>query len=118
MKTVEEKYKEYLTATDTEKVINGELFYKAVDVSLFRLAGKPTISIILPYKMFFQDSRSKKIMNVDGEVFNIIGPAHCRFTSAEIPQWYTECGNYLIEDFEDPKGDIGYYFKSVKETQI
>lgn len=110
--TVKEKYEQYLSAADKTKVVNNTTFYKAVDIEFLKLQGKDTISIVLPYIIFKDNAGSKLIMNEDGTIFKLKGPAFIRFID-EIPQWYFECGSFLIDEFDCSLEAVGEYFKSI-----
>ncbi len=107
---VQKQYEKYLLSTDTIKVIDGVNFYKVVYVSVLKLCGKDIISTILPYKMFEENVVKSIISDEYGNIFKITGPAHIRFVD-KIPQWYFECGSFLIYEFNCSLDLIEKYFR-------
>ncbi len=116
MKTVEEQYEEYKNAPDKTIVINGVQYFKAVSTEQLTLHGEPVYSLVLPYSMFDRKGNKNRIVDQHGHIFDLAGPTHIHFIG-EIPQWYFECGSFLIRDFDCSETEIGEYFAVISEQK-
>ena len=96
MKTVQEKYEEYLKLSDKTKEIDNIVYYKAVYIDFLKVQNKRIGCIVLPYSIFEGRKGPFLIINDAGTVFEFKGIEHIRFIDG-VPEWYLKCGTFIID---------------------
>ena len=112
MKTIEEKYEEYLqNAKENKMMINGQTFYRIISKDHFNISGRgDTLFITVPYCMFGKN-KIADCKDENGNIVHLIGPAHIKF-SGPIPKWYFESGEFIADGYHF-ENELGEYLSLV-----
>ncbi len=112
---MELKYEAYLVSEDKERLIDGEMYYRAVEVEFFNMSWGPSVFLCLPNKMF-RGKRGNRIRDEYGRCFDLEGPSYYSFGGA-IPEWYFNCMEFWIKGLMDTES-IGRYFCVVDKGDL
>jgi len=103
----EDIYEEYKASDDKEIVIDGETYYKIIDI--YKLVDYNMI--MLPSDIFRW--KSSTLMDEKGNVFKVGAPMHCSFRG-KAPEWYMHTLSFPI--WETKPEEIGSYVRLVEEN--
>ena len=104
---MELKYEVYFASEDKERLIGGEVYYRAVEVELFNMTWGPSVFLCLP-NIMFKGKKGKRIRDEYGRCFDLEGPSFYSF-SGPAPEWYYNCLEFWIKGLVDTN-NIGRYF--------
>ena len=106
------KYESYLNSSDKTKIINGKIYYKAVNICILTIGNEKCYELCLDKEMFGR-GKIECIQDEWGNVLKLSPPAFCSF-GGNIPEWYRNCGLFLIKRSEI-KGTIGKFFTVIEQ---
>ena len=100
-----ELYDEYKNSKDKTVELDGEKYYKIIDVSKFMERN----IIVLPMELFF--TTSKFIKDEKGKIFELGEKVYFSFRGT-IPDWYLETMQLTIDDVDQ----MGNYVRQVERS--
>ncbi len=109
---MDRKYNEYLNSSDRIKMINGMVYYRAVNIDVLTIGNEKCYEICLSWKMFGRKP-ARCVKDEYGHMINLSPPAFYSFRG-HIPRWYRECAFFLIKRSEI-KGTIGKFFTVIEQ---
>lgn len=107
-------YENYKQSGDISTVINGELYFRVVDIKPTDVNKRHGLILTLPYMVFYE-IKGNVIQDERGHTFIVNPPIETNFSNG-IPEWYQDCGQFLVEGYKDCD-DLGHYFRAIGKNK-
>ncbi len=105
---INKKYEVYLSVNDKEKIIDGNVYFRAISIFTGNIKNTTGILLTLPNEVF--NSPGECLTDDKGNIYKDYTPCFLRFVGTDIPEWYNKCTEVIIKT-SIPKEEMGEYYR-------